>query len=143
MLYADDSCFISKWDHYFFGDKMQKIFYVGIGGCIGAVLRYLISSKMGEAQIPLGTLFVNVLGGFLIGMIMEICISSELFSPNMRLFLTTGVLGGLTTFSTFSYETVQLFISGDLRHGILNICLNLLLCLGGVLLGQYTAVKLI
>ncbi|MFB0921463.1 MAG: fluoride efflux transporter CrcB [Oscillospiraceae bacterium] len=122
---------------------MQKIFYVGIGGCIGAVLRYLISSKMGEAQIPLGTLFVNVLGGFLIGMIMEICISSELFSPNMRLFLTTGVLGGLTTFSTFSYETVQLFISGDLRHGILNICLNLLLCLGGVLLGQYTAVKLI
>ncbi len=122
---------------------MQKIFYVGVGGCIGAVLRYLISSKIGEAQIPLGTLFVNVLGGFLIGMIMEICISTEFVSPNMRLFLTTGVLGGLTTFSTFSYETVQLFSNGDMKHGILNICLNLLLCLGGVLLGQYVAVKVV
>ena len=122
---------------------MQKIFYVGIGGCIGAVLRYLISSKIGEGQIPIGTLFVNVLGGFLIGMIMEICISTEFVSPNMRLFLTTGVLGGLTTFSTFSYETVQLFSNGDLKHGIFNILLNLSLCLIGVLLGQYIAVKVI
>jgi len=122
---------------------MQKIFYVGIGGCIGAVLRYLISSKIGEAQIPMGTLLVNVLGGVLIGMIMEICISTEFISPNMRLFLTTGVLGGLTTFSTFSYETVQLFSKGDLKHGVFNICLNLFLCLGGVLLGQYLAVKVI
>jgi CrcB protein len=89
----------------------------------------------------MGTLLVNVLGGFLIGLIMEISISTEFISPNMRLFLTTGVLGGLTTFSTFSYETVQLFSNGDMKHGVLNIFLNLFLCLAGVLLGQYVAVK--
>ena len=122
---------------------MQKIIYVGIGGCIGAVLRYAISCKLGEAQIPLGTLTVNILGGFLIGLIMEISISSELISPNMRLFLTTGVLGGLTTFSTFSYETIRLIENGDLKHGVMNIFLNILLCLGGVVLGQYVAGKTI
>ena len=122
---------------------MQKVIYVGIGGCIGAVLRYVISTRMAASPIPWGTLFVNVLGGFIIGMIMELCISTELFSPNMKLFLTTGVLGGLTTFSTFSYETVKLFSSGDIKNGALNICLNLLLCMGGVLLGQFAAVKAI
>ncbi|MEA4896030.1 MAG: fluoride efflux transporter CrcB [Oscillospiraceae bacterium] len=122
---------------------MQKIIYVGLGGCIGAVVRYLVSSKISGAQIPLGTLFVNVLGGFLIGVIMEMCISTEFIPPNLRLFLTTGVLGGLTTFSTFSYETVRLFGEGKLKFAIINIFLNLLLCLGGVLLGQYMTAKLI
>lgn len=121
---------------------MQKLFYVGIGGCIGAMLRYIISvslSKVLSTQFPWGTLFVNVLGGFLIGIIMEICLTTEFISPNMRLFLTTGILGGLTTFSTFTYETIRLFSNGDLVYGALNICLNLFLSLGGVLLGQFAA----
>ncbi len=122
---------------------MQKILYVGIGGCIGAILRYLVSSKISGSQIPLGTLFVNVLGGFLIGLIMEVCISTEFISPNMKLFLTTGILGGLTTFSTFSYETVRFFSDGDIKRGLLNICLNVVLCMGGVMLGQYVAAKAI
>ena len=122
---------------------MQKIFYVGLGGFIGAALRYIISSKMVSDTIPWGTLLVNVIGGVLIGLIMQLCLSTDYFSPNMKLFLTTGVLGGLTTFSTFSYETMSLFSSGDFKNGILNICLNLVLCLGGVLLGQYAALKVI
>ncbi len=122
---------------------MQKFIYVGIGGFIGAVLRYAISSKMISNTIPWGTLLVNVIGGFLIGLIMQMCLTTDYISPNMKLFLTTGVLGGLTTFSTFSYETIGLFNSGDFKNGILNICLNLFLCLGGVLLGQYAALKVV
>ena len=122
---------------------MQKFIYVGIGGFIGAVLRYAISSKMISSAIPWGTLLVNVIGGFLIGLIMQMCLTTDYISPNMKLFLTTGVLGGLTTFSTFSYETIGLFNSGDFKNGILNICLNLFLCLGGVLLGQYAALKVV
>lgn len=122
---------------------MQKILYVGLGGFIGAALRYVISSKMVSTGIPWGTLLVNVIGGVLIGLIMQMCLSTNSISPNMKLFLTTGVLGGLTTFSTFSYETVGLFSSGDYKSGVMNICLNLILCLGGVLLGQYLALKVV
>ena len=117
---------------------MQKVIYVGIGGCIGAMTRYLItmhSSKLFNSSIPLGTLIANVLGGFLIGVIMEISMSTELISPNLKLFLTTGIMGGLTTFSTFSYETISLLGDGKYLLGVGNIMLNLTLSLGGVVLG--------
>ena len=116
---------------------MQKIIYVGIGGCIGASIRYLItmqSSKLFNSNIPLGTLIANVLGGFLIGVIMEISMSTELISPNLKLFLTTGIMGGLTTFSTFSYETISLMTDRNYLLGFGNIFLNLGLSLGGVIL---------
>lgn len=125
---------------------MLNIIYVGLGGCIGAVLRYLISlgsSKIFLSQMPYGTLIVNVLGGILIGLIMELSLTTDAISPNMRLFLTTGIMGGLTTFSTFSYESIALFSKGNTFLGVLNICLNLFLSLGGVLLGQYAAHKMI
>jgi len=116
---------------------LQKIIYVGIGGFIGASIRYLISmqsSKLIDSNIPLGTLVVNVLGGFLIGVIMELSISTDFISPNFKLFLTTGIMGGLTTFSTFSYETINLISYGYYFWGIANIFLNLFLSLGGVAL---------
>jgi len=117
---------------------LQKVICVGIGGFIGAAMRYLISiqsSKLLNSSIPLGTLIANVLGGFLIGVIMEISMSTDLISPNLKLFLTTGIMGGLTTFSTFSYETISLLGDGKYLLGIGNIFLNLILSLGGVVLG--------
>jgi len=117
---------------------LQKVICVGIGGFIGASMRYLISiqsSKLLNSSIPLGTLIANVLGGFLIGVIMEISMSTDLISPNLKLFLTTGIMGGLTTFSTFSYETISLLGDGKYLLGIGNIFLNLILSLGGVVLG--------
>jgi CrcB protein len=114
---------------------LQRIIYVGIGGFIGAVIRYIVtmqSAKMINSNIPLGTLIVNVVGGFLIGIIMELSISTDLISPNLRLFLTTGIMGGLTTFSTFSYETVNLINDERYLLGIANILLNVFLSLGGV-----------
>ena len=115
---------------------MQKIFYVGLGGFIGAALRYIISSKMVSDTIPWGTLLVNVIGGVLIGLIMQLCLSTDYFSPNMKLFLTTGVLGGLTTFSTFSYESLSYFSQGRYLPGGANIVLNVGLSLLGVFLGR-------
>ncbi len=121
---------------------MRKLLYVGIGGFIGACLRYIIStnsSKFFSTKLPLGTLIVNVAGGLLIGFIMELSFSTDLISPNSRLFLTTGVMGGLTTFSTFSYETISLFNDGSYMLATLNTGLNLFLSLGGVVLGQFIA----
>lgn len=119
---------------------MQNIFYVGIGGFIGASLRYVISinsSKLFGTELPYGTLIVNVLGGILIGFIMEFSLTSDLISPSLKLFLTTGILGGLTTFSTFSYETISLFNDSRYVLAMLNTCLNLFLSFIGVVLGKY------
>lgn len=119
--------------------NLLEIIFVGTGGCIGAVLRYIItkqSSNLINSNFPLGTLLVNVIGGFLIGLIMELSKSTDLISPNLRLFLTTGIMGGLTTFSTFSYETITLMSSGRYILGTVNVLLNVILSLGGVVLAK-------
>ena len=118
---------------------MMNIVFVGLGGFIGASTRYLISlyaSKLFTSKIPIGTLTVNVLGSLIIGIVMELTLKTSLISPHMKLFLTTGFLGGLTTFSTFSYETMELIEKGELLLAIFNIALNLLLSLGGAILGR-------
>ena len=118
---------------------MMNIVIVGLGGFIGASTRYLISlyaSKLFTSKIPIGTLTVNILGSLIIGIVMELTLKTSLISPHMKLFLTTGFLGGLTTFSTFSYETMELIEKGELLLAIFNIALNLLLSLGGAILGR-------
>ena len=118
---------------------MQKIICVGVGGCIGAVIRYLVtiqSTKMINSDFPLGTLIANVVGGFLIGMIVELSMSTDMISPNLKLFLTTGIMGGLTTFSTFSLETINLISDGRYLLGTANVFLNVFLSLGGVALAR-------
>ncbi|WP_341467268.1 fluoride efflux transporter CrcB [Clostridium chromiireducens] len=120
--------------------KLQRVIYVGIGGCIGAITRYLItkqSANLFNYSIPLGTLIVNVVGGFLIGMINELSMSTDLISPDLKLFLTTGIMGGLTTFSTFSYETISLLSDGRYLAGMSNVLLNVFLSLEGVVLATY------
>jgi CrcB protein len=85
------------------GKHMQKLLYVGIGGFIGACLRYVISiysSNFFGTKFPYGTLIVNVLGGFLIGLIMELSLTPNIISENLKLFLTTGIMGGLNTLAS-------------------------------------------
>lgn len=111
--------------------NMDRILIVGIGGFIGAALRYIVTGLTSKyfGDFPIGTLIVNIMGGLLIGFIMESSASFWPISANMRIFLTTGIMGGLTTFSTFSYETISYMTDGRYLMGGLNAGLNLFFAL--------------
>lgn len=118
---------------------MIKVVLAGIGGFIGASFRYMISNMISRhisSSLPLGTLSVNIIGGFFIGFILEGSMKLWSLSPDMRIFLVTGILGGLTTFSAFSYETVELLSKGSYFLGMSNAALNLILSLASVWIGR-------
>jgi CrcB protein len=121
--------------------KLSRILIVGLGGFLGAALRYVISSATAKyfGDFPVGTLIVNILGGFLMGFMMEAGTDLWTVSANVRIFLTTGMLGGLTTFSTFSYETVSLLSDGEYLIGGMNAGLNLFSALFACWLGKAAA----
>ena len=89
---------------------MHSLLLIGIGGFIGAVLRYLMSGwvQNGLETFPLGTLAVNVMGSFVLSLVMNISEYRGLLTDETRIFLTIGVLGAFTTMSTFSYESIRL-----------------------------------
>ena len=91
---------------------MKNLIYVGLGGATGSILRYLVSRWVGRvfplAGIPVGTLAVNIVGCLLLGFLAGLAESRDVISAELRLLLMVGLLGGFTTFSTFSYETLDL-----------------------------------
>ncbi len=109
---------------------------VALGGAIGSVLRFWLGSLIGhKAGAPFwGTLFVNVTGCFLIGLLGNLRENGP--GEFDRYFLMVGVMGGYTTFSTFSLQTLELFHAGSIGLAVLNVALSMLLCLLGVWLGQ-------
>ena len=117
---------------------MERLAWVCLGSALGGGARYLLSLGalriMGPA-FPYGTLAVNVLGSFLIGLVMHIGLETTLLSPTARIFLTTGVLGGLTTYSTFNYETLQYATEGSLHLAVANVAATVLACLVAGVLG--------
>ena len=123
-------------------ERSLLVFVVGCGGFIGASLRYLISlwaTKGIGPGFPFGTLIVNILGAIIIGFVTEMSLRTNVVSPTAKTFITTGMMGGLTTFSTFSLETMTIFSHGNIGLGSLNIILNLGLSLVGVVIGQFIA----
>lgn len=96
---------------------------VGIGAALGAWVRWGLSLSLNRLlpNLPLGTLIANVIGGFLMGVAIAIFSSNQSISPEIRLLITTGFLGGLTTFSTFSAESVDLFSRGELAWASLHL----------------------
>lgn len=100
---------------------------VFIGGGLGSVLRWALSLKLNplHQHIPLGTLTVNLLGGFMIGLALALFQRLAPVDANWKLLITTGFCGGLTTFSTFSFEVVYLLQDGRFIWALTNMLLNL------------------
>jgi CrcB protein len=118
---------------------MQKILLVMAGGAFGTLARYGISGfayKISSSIFPWGTLTVNVLGSFLIGLLWGIFESRNL-SNDTRTFVFIGILGGFTTFSSFAFETLTLFKAGDTKMALMNILLNNILALAFVFAGYF------
>ncbi|WP_457566964.1 fluoride efflux transporter CrcB [Desulfurobacterium sp.] len=116
--------------------------YVGIGGFLGAISRFLIAGfvqKLTGSTFPFGTLTVNVLGSFIIGILAMLF--KDIIAPEWKALFITGFLGALTTFSSFSYETVALIQDGLVLQGIMNIALNVFLCLTATVTGMYLYTK--
>ena len=122
---------------------MNRFLLVCLGGAVGSGCRYLTALWAAAAfgtAFPFGTLIVNVVGSCLLGFLMHIGTSSELLSDTMRLALTTGVMGGFTTYSTFNYETSNYLRSGATGIALMNILVTVTLCLAagfaGLALGR-------
>jgi CrcB protein len=117
---------------------------IAVGGAAGSVLRYLIGGavqRMSAGGFPVGTMFVNVSGCFLIGILLRQFLNMQL-SPELRAFLIVGFCGGFTTFSTFSAETVGLIEGGEYGRATGYVLLSVTLCLAATFAGM-TAVRLV
>lgn len=105
---------------------MMKIVYIGLGGALGALLRYALVStvqKFYSPVYPMGTLAVNLAGSFAAGFLWH-ALEDSILSPHVRLFLFVGILGAFTTFSTYMLETMNLLRDGETGPALLNIVLH-------------------
>lgn len=119
---------------------MQKVFLIGSGGFLGALMRYWVGgwaqSLSKSAAFPYGTMTVNVLGCLLIGFLSQLAENYGLFTSDIRALVFIGFIGSFTTFSTFSSETYNLMHSGENLAALANLAGNLLLGLAAVWLGR-------
>ena len=121
---------------------MARLFWICLGGAFGSGARYLLSGwvldRFGPA-FPSGTLAVNTIGSFLLGALMFLGVEAGMLSPTLRLALTTGVMGGFTTYSTFSYETMRYLQDGAWALALLNVLVTVVGCLVACFLGWAAA----
>ena len=124
---------------------MTRALWIGLAGALGTLLRYAVGLWARDAlgtTFPYGTLIVNGVGCFLIALVSQLALSTTLISPTLRLTLTTGFMGGLTTYSSFNYETTNLLREGDLTSGLTNVAVTLLGCFVAGMLGLVVARRL-
>ena len=117
---------------------MDRLALVAVGGAAGSVLRYLtngLAVRWLGLDFPYGTLIVNVVGSFLIGLVQALADEAAVFPEPARLFLSVGVMGGFTTYSAFSYETVRLVELDAWGRALANVAVTTVVCLGVCALG--------
>ena len=118
---------------------MLNILFVGVGGFFGSIGRYLLSGAVYQMfpnlHFPIGTTVVNILGCFLIGIATALVEVRNLLSPEIRVFLMIGMLGGFTTFSTFGYETIALLRDGAFFTGLANVLIQVIVGISATWLG--------
>lgn len=125
---------------------LKTLLLIAAGGAIGAVMRFLTQATVYEIAgrgFPYGTLTVNVLGSFLMGLLSIFLVEKFNLSAEWHLAILVGVLGSFTTFSTFSIETLVLFEQGDLFKAMTNILLSVTLCIVSVWVGAYLAKQIV
>src|SRR5882757_81132 len=117
---------------------MNMILLVAIGGAVGSIARYLMASSIQTAtgwEFPIGTVLVNILGCFLIGILYVLLVARPDPRHELRALLMVGVMGGFTTFSSFSLETVTMATNGNYTGATLNVVISVAACLVGTVLG--------
>jgi fluoride exporter len=120
---------------------VRTLIVFGAGGA-GCVVRYLIALWIGPRAFPYATLIVNLIGSFLIALVLEASLRVASFPPNLRLALTTGFMGGLTTYSSFNYETTTLAAQGSSARALINVAATLVGCVLAGLAGLWLARRL-
>jgi CrcB protein len=121
---------------------VQRFLIVCGAGAAGCGVRYLVAlwtAKRFGTGFPWGTLVVNIVGSFAIAFVLELSTRVANFPPNLRLALATGFLGGMTTYSSFNFETTALVTGGNAMRGLLNIGVTLIGCLLAGFLGLLLA----
>ncbi len=110
---------------------MNRILLIGIGGFVGSILRYglsgLVHQTFTKTWFPVGTLIVNILGCFLIGLLGGLAENRQVFTPEFRLLVFIGFLGGFTTFSTFMYEIFSFSRDGQFFISFANLGMHIIL----------------
>ena len=127
-------------------DAANRLLWVCLAGAFGSGSRYLVGVWAGRSLgtgFPYGTLIVNLAGCFLIAAIMRVALTTTLIPPMLRLALTTGFLGGLTTYSSFNYETLKLLEDGAWRAALANVGVTLGGCFLAGILGLVTASRIV
>ena len=120
----------------------RTLFIIGLGSFCGGIFRFLLTRFVQNhflAAFPFGTMIVNITGCLLIGIFYGLFERGNLFNTDLRLFLTVGLCGGFTTFSTFSLEAQTLLGKGHYAAAVVYMCASVLFCLAGVMAGMYAA----
>jgi CrcB protein len=123
-----------------------RFLLICLGGAVGTGARFAVqtgaAAVLGTA-FPYGTIAVNVLGSFLIGVVMYASMATELVDPTLRVVLTTGFIGGFTTYSAFNYETIALIENGSVARAGVNVAVTLVACLAAGFAGIAVARRLL
>jgi len=121
---------------------MREFLLIGAGAVLGANARYWVTNYFAQrfgADFPFGTLFINITGSFLLGLVLVLVANRFVVDPGYRLLLGTGFLGAYTTFSTFSYDTIVLLERGDLLPAATNVTVSVGISLLAAYLGIVVA----